>query len=303
MVVPENVALAAYRRDPEDRGVVEAWVESGGDANGRWDAADHGGPPNVHLYLRDREMRGDPLLLMVVYGTTLDDRNEEAVERDCRDRLELIRYLLSRGADPNGAAVDGTTALHILPDDSRSAYRLTVARLLIDAGANLEAPSEYFHGMTPLARVLDNYFVAQPSDLFTLLLSRGASLDFPAAQEARMGGMGVIRNSAEALVQSKLTWLASPECGLRQERRPATIARVKETLRLVTAVRAAGSWKSYVRTPHKDLLRLRSLLARGRARRRPLWDQPTPHALVRLFDPSLPNGVFWHALSYWRETG
>ena len=40
MVVPENVALAAYRRDPEDRGVVEAWVESGGDANGRWDAAD-----------------------------------------------------------------------------------------------------------------------------------------------------------------------------------------------------------------------------------------------------------------------
>ena len=33
------------------------------------------------------------------------------------------------------------------------------------------------------------------------------------------------------------------------------------------------------------------------------WDEPTPHALVRLFDPSLPNGVFWHALSYWRETG
>ena len=36
MVVPENVALAAYRRAPEDRGVVEAWVESGGDANGRY---------------------------------------------------------------------------------------------------------------------------------------------------------------------------------------------------------------------------------------------------------------------------
>ena len=73
--------------------------------------------------------------------------------------------------------------------------------------------------------------------------------------------------------------------------------------RSLTAVRAAGSWKSYVRTPHKSLLRLRSLLARGRARRRPLWAQPTPHALVRLFDPSLPNGVFWHVLSYWRETG
>ena len=139
MVVPENVALAAYRRDPEDRGVVEAWVESGGDANGRWDAADHGGPTNVHVFIRDEEMRGDPLLLMTVYGTTLDDQNEE---RDCRDRLELIRYLLSRGADPSGAAADGTTALHMLPDDSRSAYRLTVARLLIDAGANLEPVSQ-----------------------------------------------------------------------------------------------------------------------------------------------------------------
>ena len=296
MVVPENVALAAYRRDPEDRGVVEAWVESGGDANGRWDAADHGGPTNVHVFIRDEEMRGDPLLLMTVYGTTLDDQNEE---RDCRDRLELIRYLLSRGADPSGAAADGTTALHMLPDDSRSAYRLTVARLLIDAGANLEAPSEYFHGMTPLARLLDNYFVAQPSDLFTLLLSRGASLDFPTVQEDR----GVTRNSAEAMVQSKLDWLTSPDCGLRQDARPGSIAMVKETLRLVTAVRAAGSWKRYVRTPHIKLVVLRSLLARGRARRRPLWDQPTPHALVRLFDPSLPNGVFWHVLSYWRETG
>ena len=300
MVLPENVALAAYRRDPEDRGVVEAWVESGGDANGRWDAEVHGGRSNVHLFLKDSEMRGDPLLLMVVYGTVVDDWNEEAVERDCRDRIELIRYLLSRGADPNGAAVDGTTALHILPDDSRSAYRLTVARLLIDAGANLEAPSEYFHGMTPLARVLDNYFVAQPSDLFTLLLSRGASLDFPAVQEARRG---VTRNSAEAMVQSKLTWLASPDCGLRQDARPGSIAMVKETLRLVTAVRAAGSWKRYVRTPHIKLVVLRSLLARGRARRRSLWDKPTPHFLVRLFDPSLPNGVFWHVLSYWRETG
>ena len=299
MVLPENVALAAYRREPEDRGVVEAWVESGGDANGRWDAEVHGGRSNVHLFLRDSEMRGDPLLLMVVYGTVVDDWNEEAVERDCRDRIELIRYLLSRGADPNGAAVDGTTALHILVDDSRSAYRLTVARLLIDAGANLEAPSEYFHGFTPLARVLDHWNVAQPSDLFTLLLSRGASLDFPTVQEDR----GVTRNSAEAMVQSKLTWLASPDCGLRQDARPGSIAMVKETLRLVTAVRAAGSWKRYVRTPHIKLVVLRSLLARGRARRRPLWDHPTPHALVRLFDPSLPNGVFWHVLSYWRETG
>ena len=89
----------------------------------------------------------------------------------------------------------------------------------------------------------------------------------------------------------------------RQEHRPGSIAMVKETLRLVTAVRAAGSWKGYVRTPHKSLVVFRSLLARGRARRRPLWDEPTPHALVRLFDPSLPNGVFWHFYTPAHEQG
>ena len=303
MVVPENVALAAYRREPEDRGVVEAWVESGGDANGRWDAEDHGGPMNVNFPLGDPEMRGDPLLLMTVYGTTLDDGNEEAVERDCRDRVELIRYLLSRGADPSGAAADGTTPLHILAEDSRSAYRLTVARLLIDHGANLEAPSAFANGKTPLARVLGTYSVMGHDlslDFLTLLLSRGASLDFPAVKEVRRG---ITNNTAEASIQSKLNYLQSPECKLNPKYIHNSIKLLEGRLRLVTAVRAAGSWKSYVRTPHKDLLRLRSLLARGRARRRSLWDEPTPHALVRLFDPSLPNGVFWHALSYWRETG
>ena len=86
-------------------------------------------------------------------------------------------------------------------------------------------------------------------------------------------------------------------------KRPSSATVAIDSMRLVTAIRAAGSWKRYVRTPHIKLVVLRSLLARGRARRRPLWDDPTPHALVRLFDPSLPNGVFWHVLSYWRETG
>ena len=137
-------------------------------------------------------------------------------------------------------------------------------------------------------------------DFLTLLLSRGASLDFPAVKEVRRG---ITNNTAEASIQSKLNYLQSPECKLNPKYIHNSIKLLEGRLRLVTAVRAAGSWKSYVRTPHKDLLRLRSLLARGRARRRSLWDEPTPHALVRLFDPSLPNGVFWHALSYWRETG
>ena len=116
--------------------------------------------------------------------------------------------------------------------------------------------------------------------------------------------MGVARDTAEATLRSQLRWLASSDCSVKSRHRKAWYKqKIEEKLRLVTAVRAAGSWKRYVRTPHIKLVVLRSLIARGRARRRPLWDQPTPHALVRLFDPSLPNGVFWHVLSYWRETG
>ena len=116
--------------------------------------------------------------------------------------------------------------------------------------------------------------------------------------------MGVARDTAEATLRSQLRWLASSDCSVKSRHRKAWYKqKIEEKLRLVTAVRAAGSWKSYVRTPHKSLVVFRSLIARGRARPRPLWTRPTTHALVRLFDPSLPNGVFWHVLSYWRETG
>ena len=73
---------------------------------------------------------------------------------------------------------------------------------------------------------------------------------------------------------------------------------------------AAGSWKAYARQPRVELVRLRSLCARGRA--------TPPPELERLFDcPSsattkkpkaaraarpLPKEVFWHVLSFWRTS-
>ena len=74
--------------------------------------------------------------------------------------------------------------------------------------------------------------------------------------------------------------------------------------------KSAGSWKAYARQPRVELVRLRSLCARGRA--------TPPPELERLFDcPSsattekpkaaraarpLPNEVFWHVLSFWRSS-
>jgi hypothetical protein len=74
-------------------------------------------------------------------------------------------------------------------------------------------------------------------------------------------------------------------------------------------VKAAGGWKPYARAPRIELVRLRSLCARGRATPPPelerLFDCPssatTKAKAARVARP-LPNGVFWHVLSYWRTS-
>ena len=75
-------------------------------------------------------------------------------------------------------------------------------------------------------------------------------------------------------------------------------------------IRAAGSWKAYARQPRVELVRLRSLCARGRATPPPelerLFDCPssattkTPKA-ARAARP-LPKEVFWLVLSFWRSS-
>ena len=61
---------------------------------------------------------------------------------------------------------------------------------------------------------------------------------------------------------------------------------------LVAGVREHGSYKRYLRAPHRHFLRLRSLLVRGRA-------ETADRRLERI--ARLPNGAVWNVLSYWRE--
>ena len=51
--------------------------------------------------------------------------------------------------------------------------------------------------------------------------------------------------------------IQSPECKLNPKYTPNSIKLLEGRLRLVTAVRAAGSWKRYVRAPHIKLVVLR----------------------------------------------
>ena len=64
---------------------------------------------------------------------------------------------------------------------------------------------------------------------------------------------------------------------------------------LIRGVRAAGSWKKYCRKwgPHRDILRLRSLVVRGRGTTSDTWLA----GMVRLKE----NGLVWKVLSFWRD--
>ena len=64
---------------------------------------------------------------------------------------------------------------------------------------------------------------------------------------------------------------------------------------LILGVRAAGSWRAYARLPRKRVLRLRSLMLRGRAKPRRTG---APNVVARTF--KLPNEMVWKVLAFWR---
>ena len=66
-------------------------------------------------------------------------------------------------------------------------------------------------------------------------------------------------------------------------------------MKLVDDIRAAGgTWTAYRKQSRKDVLRLRSLMLRGRAK-----DAADP-VVARVFQ--LPNELCWHVLKFWRAT-
>ena len=68
---------------------------------------------------------------------------------------------------------------------------------------------------------------------------------------------------------------------------------------LILGVRAAGSWRAYARLPRKRVLRLRSLMLRGRAK--PRRTRAADPIVVRTF--KLPNELVWKVLAFWRVEG
>ena len=284
MVLPENIVDAA---ESGDVSVVRAWL----DADPAHDVND-----------TDREGSG----LLTVAGSCVDVTRGAA----------LIAFLLARGADVNqrrgetrlttlhlvclgaspgaveplllhGADVNALLADVNAPHSPLSVaagsldYRITENELAADTDMDrLRYKAESTH-RTVIAFCQDTHAC------IVLLLRAGAALDGQAAGGTR----------PEVILERRIGDIPAPS-------HPDFLPKMELKLALdrLKAVRAAGGWRKWTLVPPKKLLRLRSLIARGRARaprRNPSWRRDMGTALAWLISPDVPNEIAWRVLAYW----
>ena len=213
-----------------------------------------------------------------------------AMSRDVTpEHIEFARNLISRGCPVDAQSSGplravGYTALHCACQNPRGDAAPIVA-LLVTAGANVNIQAE--SGATPLFSILEAS--ASTIDIVTTLLRAGASLDSES-----------IISDDDATTRTFEEQLNHIDRGTEHD---------VATKNLVASVRAAGSWKAHCRLPHKQILRLRSLVARGRVklpsrtrRRSPRGRDARQKRALEFVVRQGDNGIVWNILSFWRET-
>ena len=222
-----------------------------------------------------------------------------------QDNVIIAKMLIARGIDVNLRAPNEWSPLHYACYPGSCSAEMV--RLLLQSGAQVDARTGCDY--TPLGIVMDKFSISmdwqEPQQLTRLsaleitiaLLRAGASLN--RCHEDR---------PIEEIMRSML--IRHPELADDED--------YIKSQELVAGVRAHGSYKRYARAPHRQFLRLRSLLIRRREERtnrlllerlrterswggfdRPVWKSAELHLLQRL--ARLPNGPCWNVLSYWRE--
>ena len=207
-------------------------------------------------------------------GTTL--LMAAAMRLDSVAKLEFIQELVRRGADYN-----------FRDDDALGIYEL--ACTAVEFGYSR---ADVFRDFT--LHWLNTPDVNRPAKTVASIILTMAKVPSRPLAEAFFA---LVRAGVPLIcrINGEMTHFMSEE----ESREPA-IAHDEHWLAcktLVAGVRAAGSWRAYIRFPREEVLRLRSLVIRGRAR---------PRVRTRAADPVvarvvlLPNELVWKVLAYWR---
>lgn len=279
MVLPEVIINAIKNGQVE---VVKEWLDAAApDAANDVDASGHG-----ILYwccLTDYGL-----------GRTIDP-----------PRCEIARYAISRGCDVN--RTDGlirSTAMHVALARSYLGSAHIMISILIDAGADVNARTTNSDS-TPIAWAVGALIERLRPSNSRRRYSRDVDFADPLIWLLRAGA------SINAVTRS-LGWpqayLSAEEYMLHREKPVRFYEGIEPFLdnehwagckQLLADVRAAGSWRKYVIVPMKEVLRLRSLVARGRARARLRTRSRTPRPLAWIMSPDVPKEIAWRVLDYW----
>ena len=239
--------------------------------------------------------------------------------------VELCRELLARGADPNIRQRDDTMASPLCEailgaegGVSKPFPRLVAAwsatpsgqifQMLVESGADLNACTyigwggnfiSYAHeGRGSLLARMLIYFGQRDEDdhplfleIVTALLRAGARLEL------------IIEDQASGETHSALWCLYQAIAVGPDLTQDEYFTKARE---LILGVYEDGSFKRFVRRPHRAVLRLRWLVCRGRAKpRRAFTFFSSGRAiefLCKELDSDGYDGIVWNILSFWRAS-
>ena len=227
-------------------------------------------------------------------------------------KLALTRWLLAQGVDPCHRVAPAVTPLYLAVSTAGLGGSLELVSMFLEA-APLER--QVASGMTPIRAALvhgfggntndDDYSPSDTMEMIRLLLRHGAPLD----DSAGYAGLVTGEDSEELPNGGRFsadTCLSTGETNFPQLAQNEAFVEAKA---VVAGVRAcSGRWTSYCRLPHKQILRLRSLVSRGRAlpvrtqRRRPRGRDGRQDGAVTFLCKLGDNGVVWKILEFWQAT-
>ena len=273
-----------------DMEVCAAAIEGDVDAVKAWFDADPSRDMNDFAQFPGSDLRFT-LLAVVVHAEASDAQ------------LATIRWLIAHGADPTVYDPGSLTPLYIATAcNNLGEHTLAMVSTLLEAAPLSRQISA---GMTHLRSPIMNGFNLNeennsgPSEstvveVIRMLLRAGAPLDDYANYSGE--GRRFLADAALRLGATKSPALAQNEAFI-------------EAKAMIDGVRACGGrWTSYCRLPHKEVLRLRSLVSRGRAlpvrtqRRRPRGRDGRQDGVVTFLCKLGDNGVVWKILEFWQAT-